>query len=296
MAHHRPILNDNEATGLSTFHDPIVEMGAERFDRTGRVLGRFQELVKPPIPIPARITRLTGIDDEMVASARPIDAVLEDFLAFLIAEPAILVAHSIATDLAFLRMACDTAGRTLPDALAVDTLPLSRRCFPKAPAHRLSSLAALLDAGEEPTFHRALADAAHTRRLFLACLDHPRSDLKSTRDLKRFEATLPCPPEAVKQPDLPERLEGLLEFSRTETPVEIIYRGGSRTPGFREIIPQSLFEREGRLYLRAFCQRDEIAKDFRLDRITRLRVNPTSGEPTPESTGDPAPHRASRAS
>lgn len=287
---------DLEATGLSTLYDPIVEIGAERFDRKGEVVARFQEFVKPDIPIPARITRLTGIDDAMVAEARPIQEVILDFLEFLNTAPAILVAHSIGTDLAFLKMACDRHGHTLPDALAVDTLPLSRRFFPKAPDHRLSSLVALLDTPREPTFHRALADAAHTRALFLACLNCPESGLLHVSDLKRFEAVSLCPPEPIQQPPLPERLNGLLEFAREETPVEIIYRGGSRQPGFRSIVPQSLFERDGRLYLRALCKRDEMAKDFRIDRISQLRALATTAESSPESTDDPAPPRAARAS
>ena len=280
---------DLEATGLSTFYDPIIEIGAERFGRDGTVTGRFQEFVNPGMPIPPRITRLTGIDDSMVANARSSERVVRDFLAFLAEEPSILIAHSIATDLAFLKVACDHFQGTLPDALAVDTLPLSRRFFPEAPDHRLSSLAALLDTPEEATFHRALADAAHTRGLFLACLERAENSLHNTEDLKRYEAVTLCPPEPVSHPELPERLKGLLDFARQETPVEIIYRGGSRQPGFRSIIPQSLFEREGRLYLRAFCNRDDIAKDFRLDRINRLRKARTTDESSPESIDVPAP-------
>ena len=59
---------DLETTGLSPVRDRIIEIGAVRVEIDGSV-SRFQTLVNPGVPIPPRLTALTGIDDDMVADA-----------------------------------------------------------------------------------------------------------------------------------------------------------------------------------------------------------------------------------
>jgi len=68
----RGIIVDVETTGLDHSKDEIIELGmiAFAYDDAGqvlRVLDVFSELRQPKAPIPAEITRLTGISDEMVA-------------------------------------------------------------------------------------------------------------------------------------------------------------------------------------------------------------------------------------
>jgi DNA polymerase III epsilon subunit-like protein len=68
----RGIILDTETTGLNARKDEIIEIGviAFTFDATGGigdVTGTYGGLRQPSIRIPADITRLTGISDEMVA-------------------------------------------------------------------------------------------------------------------------------------------------------------------------------------------------------------------------------------
>lgn len=63
---------DVETTGLDRSKDEIIELGMVAFDfdtagKIRRVIDVFSELRQPSTPISDKITRLTGITDEMVA-------------------------------------------------------------------------------------------------------------------------------------------------------------------------------------------------------------------------------------
>ena len=65
------ILIDTETTGLDHASDQVIEVGAVAFTYNadgalGDVVGVFNGLQQPTIPIPAEITRITGITNEMV--------------------------------------------------------------------------------------------------------------------------------------------------------------------------------------------------------------------------------------
>ena len=59
---------DLETTGLSKLRHNIIEISSILLDSNGILIedGTFNELVKPPMPIPSLITGLTGISDDMV--------------------------------------------------------------------------------------------------------------------------------------------------------------------------------------------------------------------------------------
>ena len=60
---------DLETTGLSPEHDRIVEVGAVRFDASGRDLGEFHALVNPLRPVSPRARAIHGISDAELAAA-----------------------------------------------------------------------------------------------------------------------------------------------------------------------------------------------------------------------------------
>ena len=58
---------DTETTGLNSAEDRILEVGAVLMDwQTGVPLQILSKLVRPDRPIPPEITKINGIDDEMV--------------------------------------------------------------------------------------------------------------------------------------------------------------------------------------------------------------------------------------
>ena len=62
------VVLDLETTGGSAAVDAITEIGALKL-RGGELLGRFESLVNPGVPIPPMITVLTGITQSMVLPA-----------------------------------------------------------------------------------------------------------------------------------------------------------------------------------------------------------------------------------
>lgn len=96
------IIIDLETTWLSPYKHGITEVAAVRFDGE-KVIDTFQTLVNPERHIPTFITKLTGINNEMVQNSPTIKEVLPDFVSFLGED--IFVAHNISFDLWFLNYA-----------------------------------------------------------------------------------------------------------------------------------------------------------------------------------------------
>ncbi len=62
------VVVDLETTGGSPASSAITEIGAVK-TRGGEVIGEFQTLVDPGLPIPPMIVALTGITDAMLVAA-----------------------------------------------------------------------------------------------------------------------------------------------------------------------------------------------------------------------------------
>lgn len=159
---------DLETTGFYPDSCGITEIGAVRV-RDGRVTDRFQRLVDPGRPIPARVTELTGISDAMVAGLPPIGETLPEFVAWLDGdgdrggEP--IVGHNVSFDIRFL----DHASRRVAGGPFVcvdyDTMQISRTLFPEQRRHRLVDLIRRFDIADTEE-HRALSDAIQTHQCF----------------------------------------------------------------------------------------------------------------------------------
>ena len=154
------VVVDLETTGGNPNDSAITEIGAVKV-RGGQVLGEFQTLVNPHLPIPPFIQALTGITTAMVADAPRIESALPAFLEF--ARGSVLVAHNAGFDVCFLKAAARQQGIEWPRHAVVDTVHLARQLVSRDEArnHKLSSLAALFGATTVPD-HRALHDARAT--------------------------------------------------------------------------------------------------------------------------------------
>jgi DNA polymerase III subunit epsilon len=152
---------DVETTGWSPQEAGITEVGAVLL-RRGEVVAEFASLVNPGTPVPASITELTGISDQMLAIAPPVASVLPGLLAF--AEGSVLAAHNAPFDLSFLTAACAGAGLFWPSFEVLDTVRLARHLMvtpDEVPDCKLRTLADFFGTPVQPS-HRALADARAT--------------------------------------------------------------------------------------------------------------------------------------
>src|ERR1700758_2231318 len=152
---------DVETTGWAPDEAGITEVGAVRV-HDGRVVAEFGSLVNPGTPVPPAITELTGISDQMLASAPPVAAVLPGLLAF--AEGSVLTAHNAPFDLGFLTAACARTGLDWPGFEVLDTVRLARHLMAtpqEVPDRKLATLASFFGTPVRPS-HRALDDARAT--------------------------------------------------------------------------------------------------------------------------------------
>ena len=154
------VVVDLETTGGSAQACEITEIGAVKV-RGGEVVGEFQTLVRPSVPIPPFIAVLTGITDAMVAGAPRLEQALPAFLEF--ARGSVLVAHNAPFDLGFLKAGCDRLDIPWPGHDSLDTARLARRVLTRdeAPNCKLATLARLFRSPTTPN-HRALEDARAT--------------------------------------------------------------------------------------------------------------------------------------
>ncbi len=157
------VVFDIETTGFSSMKDRIIEIGAVKVVN-GEIKDHFSTFVNPLIPIPARIQKLTGIDDEMVASSPDISTVLPDFLEFC--GDAVLVAHNASFDIGFIRNNAELLNIDL-DPTVVDTVALARILLPRLSRYRLDTVAKALNIPLK-NHHRAVDDAEATALIFLA--------------------------------------------------------------------------------------------------------------------------------
>ena len=160
----RIVVIDFETTGLSArTGDRAIEVAAvEIID--GQVGRHFASLMNPGVHVPSFITGLTGITNAMVRSAPDSMAVMRGLAQFV--EDAPLVAHNAAFDAGFYghEMRIQGIDRENP---FLCSLRVARRIYPRAPNHKLSTLADYVDIPMQGTFHRALADADLTARIFV---------------------------------------------------------------------------------------------------------------------------------
>lgn len=151
---------DLETTGGSHRTDAITEVGAVAV-RGGQRIGELSTLVDPGAPVPADVTRLTGITNAMLAGAPPLGAVLPSVLDLM--RGSVLVAHNAPFDTGFLRAACARHDRPWPAPPVLCTARLARAVLTRdeCPSVRLGALAGHFGCTTTPD-HRALTDARAT--------------------------------------------------------------------------------------------------------------------------------------
>lgn len=180
---------DTETTGTDVLHDEIIDIAVVviEVDEVGEIVGIVsagQALRDPHMPIPAAITRLTGISDADVAG-KAIDL---DRLERLLRGVDVRLAHSAVFDIGFIE--------NLMPSLAGAAWACSMRDFDWLGAGfdgaKLGHL--LMQIGRFNTAHRAMADVVSLLHLLIHRLPHGGTVLadllaNAERASVRFEAT-----------------------------------------------------------------------------------------------------------
>lgn len=149
---------DLETTGLDPLTDAIIEVGAVR-SLDGEIIETFSSLVDPGIPIPPRVTAITGISEIDLRGAPSFREIVDDLRKFIGTSP--VMGHNVEFDLGFLKRY-----RIAETNVALDTYELAAVLLPTAPRYNLTSLTEHLQLADLANAHRALDDAIATMNLY----------------------------------------------------------------------------------------------------------------------------------
>lgn len=157
------VVFDLETTGLDPEFCEITELGAVKIVN-GFVKEKFSSFVKPKNEIPANVTELTHITNEMVANAPPIEAVIQDFYDYT--RGCIISGYNIVGfDMKFLQKAAASVGLKF-DNQVIDAFIVARQSGLRTGNYKLGTVVkalglTLVDA------HRAYNDAYATALVLL---------------------------------------------------------------------------------------------------------------------------------
>jgi DNA polymerase-3 subunit epsilon len=155
---------DFETTGFSPVHNEIIQIGAVKY-KDGLEVERFERFSEPFYSIPWKITQITGITNEMVMDAPPIEQSLRELNEFLRGET--IVAHNASFDMKFLRENLKRHEIDHENFKVIDTVRLARENIVGLPNYKLPTLKQFLniDIGS----HTAIEDCLVAGELYYYC-------------------------------------------------------------------------------------------------------------------------------
>jgi DNA polymerase III subunit epsilon len=194
---------DCETTGGSPGRGHrITEIAAIRADRTGRILDAFTSLANPFRPIPRSITRITNIDEAMVADAPAFVEIaprVQEVLA-----GAVFVAHNAPFDLRFVEWEMRRGDFGPPTGKVLCTARLARKVMTEMRSRSLDALLHRWDIPCEPR-HRAYPDARATVEVLVRLLD--RAAEQGLETWAQLDALLRQRKGRKKRSSLPRSME-----------------------------------------------------------------------------------------
>jgi DNA polymerase III subunit epsilon len=178
------VVFDFETTGLDVRSSRIIEIGAVKY-KNRKEIARFSHLIHPGIPISQEITKITGIDDEMLKGKPDFQSVLPEFHDFL--RGCVGLAHNAEFDIGILFHESNRLGISC-DYTIFCTLKMARALV-KIERRNLDTLAQHYGLSFESR-HRSIGDILVTAGVFWRMLDQNPA-LKVISDLSPYREEMP---------------------------------------------------------------------------------------------------------
>lgn len=182
------VVFDVETTGLSAIYNDLIQVAASKMYK-GNVIAEFDEFINPGHPLSAFTTELTGITDDHVKNAKPLEQVLQEFQEFC--KDTVLVAHNAAFDVGFMNANYERHGLPKISQPVIDTLEFARNLYPEYKRHGLGPLTKRFGVALEH-HHMANYDAEATGRLLFIFIKEV-AEKHGVTDLARLNIDLISP-------------------------------------------------------------------------------------------------------
>ncbi len=260
---------DTETTGRFPLVAEIVEIAAVKW-RDGKIIDKFESFVRPSKPMGEAVMKIHHISNEMVADAPFMKDVLPKFNDF-ISDGSILVAHHAPFDLGFLALEYEKLNMPLPTNKTLCTSLLSRKIFPKFINHRLATLVYEFKI-KVASAHRALDDSRACLEAGIICME--TLDKEATIDFVYGAQGGPLEWPRFSMTDLEkhEKFGALVEGSRKQLVLEIIYEGGASPGKPRNITPLGIVRNAEGDYVVGHCHTENKEKRYYLNRISSVKI------------------------
>jgi len=152
---------DIETTGNSCKYGFITEIAIYQHNGA-EITGSFSTLVNPEVDIPFYITKLTGIDNQMIKNAPRFFEIAKQIVELTAGRT--FVAHNVHFDYSFIKEEFNRLGYSY-NRKTLCTVQLARKFLPGFPSYSLGNLCKNLKI-EINGRHRAAGDALATVKLF----------------------------------------------------------------------------------------------------------------------------------
>ncbi len=182
------VIIDVETTGGYARNNRITEVGAVKCDGK-TIIDSYHTLVNPSRSIPHHIQELTGITNDLVASAPSFQEIAEELQEFL--EGSIFVAHNVNFDYSFIKAEFERAGMPF-SSKRMCSVRYMRKVRPGLRSYSLANLCKVFGIiNSNP--HRALSDAEATAQLLVAGIELDKDNhLEQQVKQNNREAILPA--------------------------------------------------------------------------------------------------------
>jgi len=180
---------DVETSGMTSTNCKITDIAIIIHDGE-KIIDEYKSLVNPDIKISRKITRLTGIDNEMVKHAPKFYEIAKK--VFEMTEGNIFVAHNVSFDYRIIRKEFEELGGEFIRT-QLCTVRTARRLLKGSKSYSLGNICADLDIPITDR-HRAYGDALATTKLFDILLDKSKEEgntLFPPQTKKKKQAAIP---------------------------------------------------------------------------------------------------------
>jgi DNA polymerase-3 subunit epsilon len=253
---------DTETSGPYPIESEIIELGAVKW-LNGKIVDRFQTLLKPSTVLQPDNIRIHGITNEMVADAPQMTSQILNFCEFI--DNTILIAHHAPFDLGFLTLDIERAGLRFPNCLHLCTSLISRALLPTS-NHKLQTMIKELKliGGEA---HRAYDDAYACFQVFEKSCEKlaDQATLSKLQEIqvKKLEWENY---KIISNSDL--KMKSLMKAAQQKKTIQIVYPAGSTKSKPRPVTVFGIVRNPDGDYIHALCGIDQSRKRFYVDKIT----------------------------